>query len=105
PGTAALTPGISTLALHDALPISTLAFSVGAHTLGATSSITGAGGVAFSGATVTLSGTYNVSGSTSVSGTVTFGPGATVASVGALAGSSARLNSSHVETSYVATRM
>jgi uncharacterized repeat protein (TIGR01451 family) len=61
-------------------------FGSGAHTFDASSTVTAAGTIAFaSGGTTSVLGTYNVTGATSVTGgTVSFDPGATLTSVGAL---------------------
>jgi hypothetical protein len=62
----------------------TLDFYQSAHTLQASSSVSGGGIVEFgSGSTVTITGAYNVTGTTQVSGgTVDFNPAATVTNIG-----------------------
>jgi VCBS repeat-containing protein len=76
----------------DVDPAGTLDFNSGTIALSANSSVTGAGAIKFTGATVTVAGTYNPSGPTTISGgTVNFNsavtPNALTLSGGELTGS------------------
>jgi hypothetical protein len=81
-GTLKMTEGGLNDSMYVAETAATLELSGGSQAAGANSSITGAGNVTFSGATVNVAGSYTVTGTTTVTGgTVTFANDTTVAAL------------------------